>query len=101
VHVSQRAFLVPAVLQFFQRITIRNFAGFIETPGRTPTATLDSMFERNVERRAIHSSLSAGNNSQDVDLILGWQASRPHFLQVGAIDLNRPQCQSGSDFNRR
>src|SRR5947207_15253105 len=69
-HVSQRAFLVPAVLQFFQRITIRNFARCIQTPGRTPTATLDPMFERNVECRAIHSSLSAGNNLQDVDLIL-------------------------------
>src|SRR2546421_12989196 len=53
-----------AVIQFFDRISIRDPAKLIEAPGRTPAAAVDSMYQRNIERRAIHAGLSSGNNSQ-------------------------------------
>jgi len=51
-----------SVLQLFDRITIGNCAELIEATRWTPTAALNSMFECSVERRAINSRLSAGNN---------------------------------------
>src|SRR5207237_5903477 len=51
-----------SLLQFFDRIAIGNCAELIQSFRRTPTAALNSMFECSVERRAINSRLSAGNN---------------------------------------
>jgi hypothetical protein len=56
------AFDKTSVLQFFDRITIWNSAELIEATRRTPTAALNSVLERGIERRAINARLSAGNN---------------------------------------
>jgi hypothetical protein len=53
-----------SVLQFFDRISVGNSAELIQSSRRTPTAALNSVFEGSIERRAIHSRLSARNNFQ-------------------------------------
>ena len=50
---------------FLKRIAFRNSAEFIETAGRTPAAAIDSMSQRRIKRRAIHTGLPAGNNFHD------------------------------------
>src|SRR5438477_11554691 len=52
------------------------------------------MFERNIERCAIHSSLSAGNYFQDVDVTVVVEISPAVFL-----DLHSVYRQSGSNFS--
>ena len=52
------------MLYLLQRIVLWDFAEFIEAPGRTPPATLDSAFQRCIKCRAVHACLSAGNDFQ-------------------------------------
>src|SRR5437879_13160272 len=52
------------------------------------------MFERNIERCAIHSSLSAGNYFKDVDVTVAAEISPANFL-----DLHSVYRRSGSDFS--
>src|SRR5207237_6751615 len=56
------AFDKTSLLQLFDRITIGNCAELIKATRRTPTAALNSVFERGIEGRAINSRLSARNN---------------------------------------
>src|SRR6266496_66001 len=50
-----------AAFQLVDGISIRNPSEFIQASNRTPTARIDPVFQRNVERSAIDASLSAGN----------------------------------------
>ena len=66
VNILASALFVPAFFQLFQWISIRNFSVFIGATSRTPAAAFHVMLERDVQRRAIHSSLSARNNFHSV-----------------------------------
>src|SRR3954462_10521394 len=59
VHVLQRAFVETAALQFLNWIVIRNFAEFIQSSGRTPTAALNRVPKRKIKGSAIHACLAA------------------------------------------
>ena len=61
-HILQRAFAETAALQFLNWIAIRNFAEFIESSSRTPSAALNPVSERDIERGAIHACLPARND---------------------------------------
>jgi len=61
----QGALSETANCQLLNWVLIWNPAEFIETPGRAPPTTLDSVLQSDVERRAIHAGLSARNNFHD------------------------------------
>ena len=61
-HVLCGARFVVAFLQLLERITLGNFSILGFAPGRTPAAALDPVLHCRIKRRAIHSSLSAGDN---------------------------------------
>ena len=62
--ILQGALGETAVFQFLERITVGNFANFIEPSSGTPTAAIDSEFYRGIKCCAIDAGLSAGNNLQ-------------------------------------
>ena len=59
------------LLHFSKRVAVRNFPKLIEPPGRTPSAAMDSVLERDVESGAVNASLSTGN-----DFHREWQGRR-------------------------
>ncbi len=61
-HVRKGSLRKTAVFQFCDRIPIRNLTEFIQPPGRTPAAAFNPMFQREIERCTINTSLSARNN---------------------------------------
>ena len=58
-HVLQRAFGETTRLQFPNGISIGNLAEFVQPSGRTPSAALNPVFERHIERGAINACLPA------------------------------------------
>jgi len=58
-HVLQRAFGETAALQFLNWVVIRNFAEFIQPSGRTPSAALKPVPERDIECGTINACLPA------------------------------------------
>ncbi len=64
-HICPRAVLEPTVLQLFHWISVRNSPELIEPAGRARAATLNSMFDRGIERSAIDTGLPARNDFHD------------------------------------
>jgi len=58
-NVLQRSLNETAAFQLLNWIAIWNPAEFIETPSWTPTASVDSVLQRNIKRCTIHARLSA------------------------------------------
>lgn len=63
-HILQSPLGETPMLHLFQWIALWNLAEFVETTGRTPTATVDSMFQRCIKRGTVDACLSAGNYFQ-------------------------------------
>src|SRR5438552_14123193 len=59
--VLQRALGEPTAAQLSHGISIWNSAEFVETPGRTPTAAVSSVCERDIERGPINTCLATRN----------------------------------------
>ena len=62
--VLQCALRETSVLHFLERITLRNSPKFIESTRRAPTAAIDPVLQRGIERGAIHAGLAAGDYFQ-------------------------------------
>src|ERR1043166_7079293 len=61
-HVLQCAIGEAPLRQLLKRVPIGNSSNLIEPPSWTPATAIDAMFERNIERGAIDTSLSPGTN---------------------------------------
>src|SRR5207253_2289180 len=56
-HIAQSTFGEPANCQLANRITVRNSAEFVQSPGRTPAATCPAMLQGDIECGAVYAGL--------------------------------------------